>query len=642
MPPLSRVPHTPSYLSLIPMQNRVLPLLFVCAAATVLALQGWGRDAVAFELQSPLSETRTPEPVPPTLAVIPAGRERAAAHNPRPTPAPSPAFQTSTNRSALAEASLHGELISITDGRQTRVDKGRFTLRFWSGATWRVERVEVTDGRWSAPWQAATRLEVTDVFIGDRPARVASADLSLADKGEQEILVCPAEPSLLHVRSSESGLSLDRLTLVAGRGDETHPADSPIHPLGSDQSSPLDLDQLLKLPFVSGPMDYWVCAPGYAWGRVTIDHLRGGERTLSLKRGCALEVVDLDVPLPSQALLCVRIAHEGRIEQRPFLEVRPQPVGTTLIPGLPPGRYEVCLEDRTVPGEVLARGEIDVQGAHETVALKAVARPADFPLLLRGTLALPDAWGLAVGPLCLCPTDATLGFGAQITIPLDEMTEGPARVFEWNAGEVKPGRYSAHLRGTGFRTVVELKQSAEPLRLVVSAPAQLEVLVTAGPGALMPDDLKLTWALLDQESGRLARGMRVGPEPMVMIAPAGAVQLDLISVGTGRLVSSRRVQTRPGVNKVRMVLQPRRGVHVVLLDGTTELPWEAGSCSLRATHLASGVTTEGSGGRFELGQSGLHEVHLCLPEEYATVEPQLVQVTEGAVSELVFHLQRKL
>jgi hypothetical protein len=533
-------------------------------------------------------------------------------------------------------------LISITDGRQTRVDKGRFTLRYWSGATWRVERVEVTDGRWSAPWQAATRLEVTDVFIGDRPARVASADLSLADKGEQEILVCPAEPSLLHVRSAESGLPLDRLTLVAGRGDETHPADSPIYPVGSDQSSPLDLDQLLKLPCVSGPMDYWVCAPGYAWGRVTIDHLRGGERTLSLKRGCALEVVDLDVPLPSQALLCVRIAHEGRIEQRPFLEVRPQPVGTTLIPGLPPGRYEVCLEDRTVPGEVLARGEIDVQDAHETVALKAVARPADFPLLLRGTLALPDAWGLAVGPLCLCPTDATLGFGAQITIPLDEMTEGPARVFEWNAGELKPGLYSAHLRGTGFRTVVELKQSAEPLRLVVSAPAQLEVLVTAGPGALLPDDLKLTWALLDQESGRFARGMKVGSEPLEVIAPAGAVQLDLIRAGTGHVVASRRVDARPGENRVRLTVQPRRSVEVILMDGPTRIPWEQAAASLQATHLATGETVEGRGGRLELSRSGLHEVRLGALEGYSAVQPELVQIDDGGTSELVVHLRRVL
>lgn len=616
-------------------------LLLACLATVALVLSELGGGAVAVRARTagpivrPVRNAADPSPrfEPTTLAAHALAPAAPGAYEVRRNPA---------TREALATRSLRGIVTQSVAGRSMPVEQGRFTLRYWSGATWRVERIQVTDGCWSAPLHEAARLEVRDVFVAGRAAHVESADLSIDGQAEQEIRVRAADPSLLHVRSAASGLPLDRLTIVVGRGDALRPGDSPMLPLGSELPSPLDLDRLVSLTFLSGPKSYWVCAPGHAWGRVTIDHARGGERILSLEQGCALEVLDLGGQLPPHAILRVRSARDDGPEGRPFLEVRPQAAGTTTVAGLPPGRYEVSLEDRAVRDGVLARAEVEVLEAHETVTLEPVAASQAGPLPLTGTLSLPDAWGTDVGPLCLTAEGQPLGVGKATTIPLAEMREGPARVFEWDAGQVRPGRYSAHLRGTGFRTVLDLQRTGEPLRLVVPAPARLAVFIDVDRGAPMPDDLRLRWSLGGGSAGPARSSLPVGSEPLEVIVPAGAVQFDLIRAGTGHVVASRRVDARPGVNRVRLTVQPRRSVQVVLLDGATRIPWEQAAASLQATHLATGETVEGRGGRLDLDRCGLHEVRLSALDGYSAVEPELVQVNDGSVSELVLHLQRVL
>ena len=387
-------------------------------------------------------------------------------------------------------------------------------------------------------------------------------------------------------------------------------------------------------------------SPGHGWGRIEIDERRGGERILLLERAGELEVV----PTGRTTDPATRLRVFGSEYQPVFSE----PLADTVIEDLPVGSYRVAVEIGEFWSDplVLAEEKAEVVAGFRTrvvLALKDVEAPAAVPM--EGTLFLPAEWALTDFELdfellgtALGDLEGNFSLAGAAMRPEGE----PPSAYRWVRPAVQPGRYEVELEELAFHAVLEVgEQGLHDARVVVPPPCDVRVRCVDDITGVEVTGMYLTWngAIPEglhgwsSETARWNKALRCWE----IRAPVGEVQLG--GGGNEYEYISERIDAHPGLNEVLLRLARQTSLRLILLDGTTEIPWESGTTP--TLEPAEGQTEWSSwtrgGGMLTLHKKEPGRYKLTVPEipGYEPVPAVEVTLVKGVVTEHVVELVRR-
>jgi len=503
---------------------------------------------------------------------------------------PEPVAPAATSASAPSSVVLAGSAVRIAiDGAEHTGDDGRAVLFARTGG--RVERREIPieGGQFSLVVPARASLFVSELELAGRALQLEANELGVPRSRSIELRGRELRGVLLHVVAAEDGAELNGVVVHASEAspfglDQGHPGAAPAEtPLRNGVASPLLIQAEGGGRWAS--RSYWVTAPDRAWGLVALDHANGGERTLALPLGGALDVrlIGLSGWLHPK----VRVWIEGAPRRgHAFAEREPDADASARFERLPPGRYEVSVErgwadDAAVFGEATVE-VVAGETVSATIELELPEPPAE--VAVSGRLVLPRAWDASdVALVFAAQGDASVWADGEVVVPLDAMVRaesaGVARdAFEWNATLPSPGDYELTVRSLVVRRLLAVPpEGLANVEVVVPDAADVEVRVfdaDTGAELVVP---RLHWspprvegilgtpllpAERDEERGCVAFRAPAGP---IAIGPA-----DMSLVVEGDSVEFTLV---PGSNELRLDASRRLGVRFHLMDGETELPW---------------------------------------------------------------------
>ena len=365
------------------------------------------------------------------------------------------------------------------EGNEHANESGVFELVLWVKNTGDIHEVTVRNGKWTAEAPPSVQLGVQGFRLGGRPAYVDEDRVPVPGDGTLHIRARWAPVARLRVKAADTGADLTGIEVVSGRdfdvGDQDHPGPcSPEDVVLADARSPIEFGHEEE-DVKAGTRKYWVRAPGYAWGRIAIDHRSGGERVLVLEPAAGVEVSLAGLRPGSRAVVRLRECIEGAREERRSLlqelrralgkvegvseasldaadvdleeklagveltpmardilekmedlnterfvvEAAPDADGSARIEGVAPGRYRLTVEigSRWRKPAALAEAVVDLgAGEIERVSLALKEPPArPSPVPVAGTLRVPEAWGPIRPRIRLHARDADEGDGDDET-----------------------------------------------------------------------------------------------------------------------------------------------------------------------------------------------------------------------------------
>jgi hypothetical protein len=620
-----------------------------------------GIFAVRWEAPLPLDPTpagpiplaEPPPPLPPP--VLPAMPLPEPEH--RETQAPAILAEEEPARTEQLEPGivLEGTLVVADErGAEHPLESGSFELHATppepaaSGPERHVVRVE--SGRWRFRAPLGSHLSVGPMQLGGRAAFPEEPRLDLppqASDGDSAAVLLRARWAplcRLRVVAVAGGQDLAGIELVGGlggpRGRLVHPGESGV-PLARDATSPV------QLPDLASTQTYWARAPGFAWGRITVDHRAGGERTLALEPACEL-VVQL-AGAPPEASHRVRLyrseggepEYEGRLPAQGALHVQALAPGPALVQ-LEHGEWAGATEPLSVADVVLVAGEA------RSVTLAAPAGAAALPAVaLEGRLYLPSAWAREDPRLVLARLDAQ---GAPVegeivleTAAMDALQPGELR---WSAGLQSPGRWLAEVRPLQVRRIFELGASGErELEIRVSEPAELRVsALDAATGEALREG-EVRWFVQPppglahwRPASIAAPGGRAS-----LVLPAGDVHVAVSAPGYAE--ASETLSLPPGTSEHVVRLQARSELLVVLLDGDETLPYRPGmpihAREVGGPGRAVRWARAGEGCLLGLSAPGRYSLEVGELPGFSAPEPREVEVRAGESAEVRIPLARR-
>ncbi len=533
-----------------------------------------------------------------------------------------------------------GAIIALDpEGKEHGEEDGTFTFVLWSGRSGTHQAVEVAKGQWAARVPSNVELGVAKVRLGSRAAYAERERIPIPEDGDLTIHVKWFSSTRLRVLAADTKADLDRLEVVTGLGweqeENAHPGaygeGNLVHPAAR---SPIELE-------VAGEdqgtlqQTYWVRAPGYAWGRIEVDHRTGGERTLVLERGGDLEVtlgnyrpaskavlrlrrpIDLS-SVPAKALVAAVLKQQGKTQEdgtpsiaeirkgafellkagglgeelqevledlsesrRPFIEMPPGVHGPTTISGIAPGSYEIAAEIGRWYKEPIALGQASVEvradeRAQVFVALQDPPAPAQ-PVPLEGTIAIHPAWGRMAFDLTVFG-DGVGAEGGRGFLNIErsrmQLVDGKPGVVRWSAGRVRPGTYRLKVSGLGYQRQIEVGPSgARDVRIEIGEPADVAVRAVDSETGEDVDIAQMDWSL------KLDDGHRGSGEDVERDAGDGKFHF---RAPTGEIVLSlhdarfgwtqETVRIHRGQKEHTLRLERACGFRVLLKDGDATVP----------------------------------------------------------------------
>jgi hypothetical protein len=485
---------------------------------------------------------------------------------------------------------LNGAAVRVdSDGIEHAGDDGGFHL-FWSrGADRGPHQVEVLAGSFSVEVPSDVSLYVRDLVLGGKPLRLDVRDITVPAERFVTLRGTEMHDVLLHVLSSADRRELEGVEVWPGPyGIPTavrHPGEEPQgEPIARAASSPVPIPPSSRA--FRSSSQYFVRAPGHAWGSVAIDHAAGGERTLVLEPACALTIelignaewlepeVRLWPPDASKSAGYAFAAREPDSEDRAVFEF------------LPPGTYIASVE-RGWAGQRESYGRAEVsllpgERAHVTVRVDLPERPTG--VTAAGTLTLPSSWGVDGLKLVLsgegetqkwAPERIELGWAAMAALP-----DGPRaeRRRAWRIELPTSGSYRLVVLPLAYRRLLEVPAGGlEGVDLDVPQPADVEVRVVDVDSGEQIEVESMYW------SGARVEGLRGGalytavadPETgrVRFRAPAGDIQVH--TKGSTLMLVGRdgSFTVEPGPNLLEVAVHRQIGVRFAFKDGEAAVPW---------------------------------------------------------------------
>lgn len=480
---------------------------------------------------------------------------------------------------------LQGSLVvSDSNGREHPRESGRFNLLLWSELGARVHAVTVDEGSWSldaVPSQGSRPIEHLSVQHFELGQRVTIGThppgerLPIPANGRLDLRASWPPRLKLHVRPPDGDAELEGVNLYApGEGESMDLA----HPGSFVRAAHFRSPTLYLDAPARGSRFVYVGSPGYVWQRAEVLS-EESERVVVLERGGDLEVRVEGTQRDQGTWL--RLFEAGTGHRTPIAESGLHVMEQLRFEGLPIGPIEVVaqLGDRWDPRSLgsaeteIRAGEVSVV----TLALSPVERATWVEVA--GSLTLPIAWELEDFELVLGLQGPSLeGWSGQLVLPRAQMKlmNPAAGLHRWSA-RVQPGSYAILVPNAGYFTQLDVGPAGErDVHLSVPSPCVLRVRCVdeeTGTDAAVDG---LDWGYM-QDAGLIPSS-----EPFQHDAATGIWEL---RAPEGRLLvrafrAGETVQTTVAVtgdtNEVVLYFPRSTGLRVILLDGTSSVPWERG------------------------------------------------------------------
>ena len=415
-----------------------------------------------------------------------------------PEPPPAAREAVAAEGAASLSVTLRGTAVARMAGVEYGLEAGRFRIHF--DLTDRAQAVEVRGGRWECEMEVPAgtslaelgRASISSVVLRSRGGDPFPETIALSADRELAVGCLWSGSHLLHVLDAKSGAHLAGVRVLpasAGRLPPAVPASS-----SPGEGSPFVFEPNLRSLGGDDVRAWWVGASEHEWARIALDHRRGGDRTVSLRRAGELQVTWTGTP-PAGPVLDVR-ALDGpladRLVGRQLLAGGPP----ALFTGLAPGRFGVELHRMSREGRLLLSRETRVRAGERTSLHLHLEPLANAPELvpLGGTLQVHSGWrglgGLSLAVRRDDPAGAG-GWGTAMTDrskhALGEVTarEGAGDVRPWKSDAVLPGRFRIEVRGPERALLLQEWIQVGPVgatnvALVIDAPTAVAIDVREG------------------------------------------------------------------------------------------------------------------------------------------------------------------
>ena len=632
--------------------------------------------SLALREPPPVAAPPTPPAVRAAPDLRPAAPEpaRAAADDARLAVEPPPVDPAPAAVEPSGDAlAVDGRVVVVDrEGREHRGESGRLSFAVLLPSEQQEQReVELVGGRFAlevprGTWIAARRLEAggRDALLEPGPSGNSSRPdpVQVVEPLALELRARWVDEVLLRVVDAADGRELSdvevrRRTHWRAIAPAVHPGDAPeVETVAAGAASPVALPD-------PGPglrvVPHWVRAPGYAWRRVDVDCDAGGERTVRLAAGGALEVRALGARPDGE--LYLRLFAPGREDGASFAavaDVRLDAQGAARIADLEPGAYVARIDRGAYDATLTLASQPVAVTAGQTAALDLAldAGLLDGPrTALSGTLTVPDGMELERVQLRLAvePRDA-VGGQETVRLPLAGMrpsADDPLRL-EWDAGLVRRAQYLASVSDVMHRERIDATAGARteahlvvpPLARVTAAVVDSATDEPLARARVQWADGELegvshnSWAKVRRESGAGVHVFR---------APLGELQIS--AEAEGYVGETRAVQLEGDV-ELDFRLERASGVRIAFYEGEARVPIALEVQGLRVLDAATGEDApEGtvrdmrttSKERLVILRPGAWTLELLrYPEGYRRSGPIGVEVLPGQITDVRVAVER--
>ncbi len=541
-------------------------------------------------------------------------------------------------------------------------EDGRFTLLTWiEGEPAALVPVSVSKGEWRAKTAPGRRARVTDLTIGGRVAVVVDEG-GLAGSGDREVTLRARWKAscALRVLDDATGRDLSGVEVVrlvsGGREDEPHPHGAGTAHVVKEAVSPVSLPPADRLAV------YWVRARGFAWSRIRIDHVRGGERTIRLKRGGALEVTVVG-PAARGRFLVLRRA-EADEHGVPYTESALPESGVARVNAMEPGRYDVLVTSAEWwrRSHTLGSAEVVVPAdAVERVTVRLAEPAPQVTVPVAGVLVVPEAWGAIDVSLSIRTARGTTeellltalqgkdgGVSTEVEIDADEMTKDRDGRLHWDAGRIPPGEYVATIGRTAYQVAFRVGATGDAsVRLALPRPADVVLRTVDDATGLRVPLREIRWSpawvsFLDARSSVTARS---APDPGTFRfrAPIGEIHLDTAARGWALASPAKVYSVRPHRNEYDVRVIRLSGLRVRFRDGNAAVPLGADKVTLQSVDGHKDLETSADRGDllFFVRNPGAYELVFENIPGFQREKPRRVELRQGTTKTVVVALRRK-
>jgi hypothetical protein len=518
-------------------------------------------------------------------------------------------------------------------------ESGSFVVRWSKDPHASGASVPVVDGAWTADVPAGTSLSIVEIVLGGRRARwLADARrIAVPDFGALEIRAQWPPPSLLHVRDAASGRELADVELARRRhrGDPVGGA-SRKPSLATGLSSPIDVEQALPPSEVESTDVLFARSPGFAWGRITLSVVYGGERFLDLPPGGDLDVRVAGSSDVSGAEVCVRRARGALLDAELPLSSERDAVVESVAAG-------PCVVSVELPGSRVL-GEVDanvVAGGRTRIEIDVEPKPVIQRVRIAGTIRVPKAWRAERLDLAIATDAAALPTSDHVhRVACDERRDDAGvDVFAFAAAGIPAGRHSISIARPPYAFAVD---DREDLALEVPPPGHVSLRAIDPTGADAPITgvgfrVAAAGGVFADGSARVARSE--ASHRFEIDAPIGAI--DVWCDDPRFEGEPARVSVRTEGSDAELRVRKACGVSLRVVDGDTMLPWDARWPIRLETSSGESALFRAAVGRIVASGPGTFRLSFPKLAGFRAVPPADVVVEAGAFTEHVVHLERE-
>lgn len=589
---------------------------------------------------------------------------------------PGPGEARAAKRAAAARAKqgakdkargVRGTLVLIgEDGSRDTKPDGRLSLQWDSDdSSTNFVEVNVTNGLWSLPLAradaVATQLFRTHDRVAYRSDKKTSGwanGVALGADGRVHLEYTWAPPLRLHVLDAETGGHLTRVQLVTDMDEGfAFPKTVQGAVMVTSAASPIEVPIVVADDLRSNAA-LFVRSAGYAWQRIVVDTLEGGDRTMTLQLGGGADIT-VRGKLPGGTIY-LRLWREDDKGEQPYFEREIEFAGLEAIRSLQLGAYEAKVqigEWWSNPRDI-AKGTLEVEAgtlASLTLDLKRPGAVRRVPFA--GELIVPASLTLTNPEVVLQFTgDQSQGQHAYLRLGFAEKPphlvtiEGRPGAFQFDAGPATPGPYQVTINEIGYRgTLVLGPNGTTRARIVVPEPGALTVRVVDATTGEDAGAAWISWHMVLLDHGGSHRPTRVNVNPKTkrfhLRVPSGRIALSADSESFSEAVGTV-VDVPPGGSVEHTLRVTRSGSFLLVLrEGKARVPfdwdWNVDVTGLDGESEAYMWGENDKGQQVWVDKPGRYKLAFPLQEGFEKVPDLFIDVAVGKVETHTVQLRRK-
>lgn len=347
------------------------------------------------------------------------------------------------------------------------------------------------------------------------------------------------ECARVRVVDSASGMDLRHIEIATGAPASLTVTGMPapaLRPmtLAGGVASPIDADRLTDLVEDCGSKVLLFRTPTHAWRAVRWDPSASEPGQVLLDPGATLTAHALG-PLPAEDLCLVLEQNAAAGPVRLQLELPMGPDRTARFDGVPLGNYEVRVRTLRRPGRIHARVDVEVSEASQHAFVELNDTALEAPPEIRGTLHLPEAWGLTVPKI---EVTAVCALPRPFELAELHLTDG---AWTWSVRGPAHGAYTVRVPEIGYAGPIRVRSDGPAVHeLTVPEPAELTVVA-----AWLSRPASVRWQSLEHDGFSGSVRVPAGFPGVNLRVPAGAIELEIVDPHRN-VLSTHRTAATPG------------------------------------------------------------------------------------------------